>query len=195
MSESIPVMAIDKAERAFVREVGDAAHTVTDPESPDLEPLVLLPTGVANRQVFVVGELVDSTELASGEGAWRGRLVDSTGHLIVHLGRFTSSTIHPPLANETAQTFVAVVGAPRTTRTPGGTAYVSMFPKHVKRVDEERVHEWMSETVQRTLERIEMRQDGATEEAIVARERYGDAVGTYREGVDRARECLAVLDE
>jgi hypothetical protein len=51
--------------------------------------------------------------------------------------------------------FVAVVGKPHTYETDDGAVNVSLRPEHLTIVDEAVRHRWVTETAERTLDRLE----------------------------------------
>lgn len=64
----------------------------------------------------------------------------------------------------------------RTYETDDGTVNVSLRPEHLTIVDEATRTRWVTETAERTLERIDAIDGQGTEYAPMAREHYGDVV-------------------
>lgn len=179
----------EKGERAFACEVNDTALVVPESGVSDAPSHVLLPTGVATGSVFVVGELVELVALGEGNGIYRGRLVNATGTVYVHAGhvQFSNASEYQDIELPAC---LAVLGAPRTTKTVEGTAFVSIHPDYMTRVDTRTWHRWLHETAARTLERIQVFNRVETEDAVFARKKYGDDVAKYRQAVSMVRDVF-----
>lgn len=177
------------AQRAFAREFNDATYTFREADDDRAPVYVLLPTGVKANRVFVVGTLIETEDVGNEAEYWQGRLVDPTGTFFVYAGQYQPEAagmlreIEPPA-------FVAGVGKPRTYEPDDGTVNVSLRPEHVTIVDEATRTRWVTETAERTLERIDALDGQGTEYARMAREQYGDAVAPYRQAVIEAVKSL-----
>jgi len=86
--------------------------------------------------------------------------------------------------------FVAIVGKPRTFETDNGDTNVSLRPEHLITVTERTRHRWVTETAQRTLDRIEHFDETTNEYAQLARKQYGEDIGPYQQAVITALESL-----
>jgi RPA family protein len=86
--------------------------------------------------------------------------------------------------------FVALVGKPRTYETDEGNVNVSLRPEHLTIADETARHRWVTETAERTLDRLDAFDEPGNEYAQMARDQYGDMNSTYREAVVMALEHL-----
>jgi RPA family protein len=86
--------------------------------------------------------------------------------------------------------FVALVGKPRTYETDDGNVNVSLRPEHLTVVDDVARHRWVTETAERTLDRLDAFDDPGNEYAEMAREQYGEMVAKYREATIEALESL-----
>jgi hypothetical protein len=86
--------------------------------------------------------------------------------------------------------FVALVGKPRTYDTDDGNTNVSLRPEHLTVVDEQTRNRWVTETANRTLERLERFDDETNEYATMAREHYDSPADQYRQTVIQAVEEL-----
>lgn len=187
MSEIVPAVALEEAERAFAWEIKKTTERDRGNDDAQNESAVLLPTGVSGRRVFVVAQLDNVIAMNVDEGSWRGRLLDPTGAVLVHVGRHQRTDIRTDGPNE-SPVYVAVVGTPRHTVSARGSDYISLFPDRIGRVDEERMKEWVVETSDRTLERIECLEREATDEATLARKAYDIDPNWYREVVVDVRD-------
>lgn len=189
MSDSTLSSIREKGERAFACEVNDTTLVVPESGVSDAPSHVLLPTGVTTSSVFVVGDLVEMVALGEGNGIYRGRLVNATGMVYVHAGhvQFSNASEHQDIELPTC---LAVLGTPRTTKTVEGTAFVSLYPDYMTRVDTRTWHRWLHETATRTLERIQVFNRAETEDAVFARKQYGSDVEKYREAVSMVRDVF-----
>lgn len=177
------------AQRAFAREFNDATYTFRESDDDRAPVYVLLPTGAKANRVFVVGTLTETEDVGSEDEYWQGRIVDPTGTFFAYAGQY-----QPEAAGMLRETeppaFVAIVGKPRTYETDDGTVNVSLRPEHLTIVDEATRNRWVTETAERTLERIDRFGGEANEYAQMAREQYGDTVEQYRQAVIEAVESL-----
>lgn len=177
------------AQRAFAREFNDAAYTFRESDDDRAPVYALLPTGTKANRVFVVGTLTETEDVGSEDEYWQGRIVDPTGTFFAYAGQY-----QPEAAGMLRETeppaFVAVVGKPRTYETDDGTMNVSLRPEHLTIVDENTRNRWVTETAQRTLDRIAVFDDETNEYARMAHEEYGDATEPYRQAVIEAVASL-----
>ena len=187
MSSNAPMREI--AQRAFAAEFNDASYTFRESEDDRAPVYVLLPTGAKANRVFIVGTLTETEDVGSEDEYWQGRIVDPTGTFFVYAGQY-----QPEAAGMLRETeppaFVAVVGKPRTYETDDGNVNVSLRPEHLTIVDDVARHRWVTETAERTLDRLETFDDPNNTYAQMAREQYGEQVGTYREATVEALESL-----
>lgn len=177
------------AQRVFAAEFNDATHTFRESDDDRAPVYVLLPTGAKANRVFVVGTLTETEDVGSDDEYWQGRIVGPTGTVFVYAGQY-----QPEAAGMLRETeppaFVAAVGKPRTYETDDGNVNVSLRPEHLTIVDEVARHQWVTETAERTLDRLEAFDDETNEYAQMAREQYGEIVTKYREATIEALESL-----
>ncbi len=178
------------ARRAFASEFNDAGYTFTESDEERAPVYLLLPTGAHANRVFVVGTLTETEDIGDESEYWRGRIVDPTGTFFVYAGQYQPDAasvlrdVEPPA-------YVAVTGKPRTYETDDGEINVSVRPEAITIVDEDVRRQWIVETAERTLERIEAFEDGAGNEyATMAREQYDLPVENYRRAAVAALEDL-----
>jgi len=187
MSSNAPMREV--AQRVFAAEFNDATYTFRESDDDRAPVYVLLPTGAKANRVFVVGTLTETEDVGSEDEYWQGRIVGPTGTFFVYAGQY-----QPEAAGMLRETeppaFVALVGKPRTYETDDGNVNVSLRPEHLTIVDEAARHRWVTETAERTLDRIETFDDETDEYVQMAREQYGDILSPYREGVISALESL-----
>jgi RPA family protein len=87
--------------------------------------------------------------------------------------------------------YVAVVGKPRTYETEEGEVNVSIRPESITEVDEATRDRWVTETAQRTIDRISNFEEADHDEYVeMAREEYDLPVENYRRAAVEALEGL-----
>jgi len=204
MSESSNTQDRHVAQRAFAEEFNAASHQFKeDPDEERSPKYLLLPTGQRANRVFVVGTLTEREDLGDDTEYWRGRVVDPTGTFFVYAGQYQPDAasvlreLEPPA-------YVAVVGKPRTYEPDSDDAdggdespdvYVSITPEEIAVVDGETRDQWVVETANRTIGRIEAFDDEANGDAQMAREHYDVALDEYQEMVVEALKSLNEDDE
>ena len=178
------------ARRAFAREFNDATHTFTESDDDRAPVYALLPTGARANRVFVVGTLTETEDVGEDAEYWQGRIVDPNGGTyFTYAGQYQPEAasmlrdLEPPA-------YVSVVGKPRTFETDEGEMNVSIRPESITAVDEPTRDRWVVETADRTIERLQAFDEGATEYVRLAREEYGTTVEPYQQAAVRALESL-----
>jgi RPA family protein len=188
MSEST-TQSREPARRAFAQEFNDAGHTFKESDDDRAPVYLLLPTGVKANRVFVVGTLTETEDLGDDSEYWQGRVVDPNGDtFFVYAGQYQQEamgflqTVEPPA-------YVAVVGKPRTYETSDGDVNVSIRPESITQVSEDIRDRWVVETAERTMERLQVFDEGG-EYIDEARERYDPDLDEYREMTISALKSL-----
>lgn len=178
------------ARRAFAREFNDATHTFTESDDDRAPVYALLPTGARANRVFVVGTLTETEDVGEDAEYWQGRIVDPNGGTyFTYAGQYQPEAasmlrdLEPPA-------YVSVVGKPRTFETDEGEMNVSIRPESITAVDEPTRDRWVVETADRTIERLQAFDEGATEYVRLAREEYGTTVEPYQQAAVKALESL-----
>lgn len=177
------------AKRAFAREFNDSVVTFAESDDEFAPQYALLPTGERMNRIFVVGTLTEVEDIGDDGEYWRGRVIDPTGTFFVYAGQYQPEAM-TALKQAEPPCHLAVVGKPRTFETDDGDTNVSLRPEHVVPVDGPQRQQWIVETAERSLERIEAFQDGEHDDAVRARDQYGDDVSAYLEAVIEALEGL-----
>lgn len=187
MSGNAPLREV--AKRTFAAEFNDATHTFRESDEERAPVYALLPTGAKANRVFIVGTLTETNDVGTDDEYWQGRVIDPTGTVFVYAGQY-----QPEAAGKLRETeppaFVAVVGKPRTYETDEGDVNVSLRPEHLTLVEESDRHQWVSETGERTLNRIEQFNPSTDEYAQMASQQCGEELSSYRQAVVTALESL-----
>lgn len=189
MSSPAPLREV--AQRVFAREVNDATHTFRESDADRAPVYVLLPTGAKANRVFVVGTLTETTDVGSEEEYWQGRVIDPTGTVFIYAGQYQPDAAGM-LRDTEPPAYVAVVGKPRTYETDDGIVNVSVRPEHLTIVDETTRDRWVTETAQRTLDRLEQFDEPTNEYAQMVHNEYGEPGEQYRQAVIEAVDPLKV---
>ena len=184
------------ARRVFAREFNDSGYTFKESDDERAPVYLLLPTGERANRIFVVGTLTETEDVGEESEYWRGRVVDPTGTFFVYAGQYQPEAANVLREIETPK-YVSVVGKPRTYETDEGDINVAVRPESITVVDAETRDRWVTETAQRTIERIEAATAGAdadegeiNEYARMAAEQYDRSPEDYREAVVAALEEL-----
>ncbi|MFC7204815.1 RPA family protein [Haloferax namakaokahaiae] len=191
-SNEIPTREV--ARRVFAQEFNDAGYTFKESDDERAPVYLLLPTGERANRIFLVGTLTEKEDVGEDNEYWRGRIVDPTGTFFVYAGQYQPEAASA-LRDLEAPAYVAVVGKPRTYETDDGNINVSVRPESITEVDAATRDRWVTETAERTLERIETFDDEGNEYARMAREHYDLPVETYGQSVIEALESLEQADE
>jgi uncharacterized protein len=187
---SIPTRKV--ARRVFAREFNDSSYTFKESDDERAPVYLLLPTGEQANRIFVVGTLTETEDVGEDTEYWRGRVVDPTGTFFVYAGQYQPDAASV-LREIDTPTYVSVVGKPRTYETDEGDINVAVRPESITVVDAPTRDRWVTETAQRTIERIEAAADDETNEYVsMAREHYDRPIANYCEA---AIEAIETLDE
>ena len=182
------------AQRVFAGEFNDASYTFKESDDDRAPVYLLLPTGERANRVFIVGTLTETEDVGEDNEYWRGRIVDPTGTFFVYAGQYQPDAASA-LREREPPAYVAVVGKPRTYETDEGEVNVSVRPESITEVAAATRDQWVVETADRTLDRIDAFDDAGNEYARMASDEYGDAVSRYTDSVVAGLESLETTDE
>ncbi|MFK8214613.1 RPA family protein [Haloferax volcanii] len=191
-SNEIPTREV--ARRVFAQEFNDAGYTFKESDDERAPVYLLLPTGESSNRVFLVGTLTEKEDVGEDNEYWRGRIVDPTGTFFVYAGQYQPEAASA-LRDLDAPAYVAVVGKPRTYETDDGSINVSVRPESITEVDAATRDRWVTETADKTLDRIAAFDDEGDEYARMAREHYDLDPEEYKRAAIAALESLEQADE
>ncbi|ELK54765.1 MULTISPECIES: RPA family protein [unclassified Haloferax] len=191
-SNEIPTREV--ARRVFAQEFNDAGYTFKESDDERAPVYLLLPTGESANRVFLVGTLTEKEDVGEDNEYWRGRIVDPTGTFFVYAGQYQPEAASA-LRDLDAPAYVAVVGKPRTYETDDGSINVSVRPESITEVDAATRDRWVTETADKTLDRIAAFDDEGDEYARMAREHYDLDPDEYKRAAIAALESLEQADE
>jgi len=179
------------AKRVFARELRNSDLLHKEHDDPYAPHYIITPTGAKCNRVFVVGALTEKENIGAESEYWRGRISDPTGVFTIYAGQYQSqaatklSDIEPPV-------FVAVVGKLNIYYPPEGEPKVSIRPEAINVVDSKIRDQWVLETAQKTLNRIEkLELDSDDPDVKKALDHYNTVKSEYVEMVKQALQSLA----
>lgn len=141
------------AHRVFANEF-QAAGVELKGEGEFSPSYVLSPLGAKINRCFVVGTLVESSDIGrDGREMYRARVHDGTGNFTIYAGEYQPEAAQVLAALEPG-TIVAVVGKARTYKPDDGQMVVSLRPESIIPVDENTRLQWILQTAEHTYGRV-----------------------------------------
>jgi RPA family protein len=186
---SVPTREV--ARRVFAREFNDATYTFKESDDDRAPVYALLPTGQRANRIFIVGTLTETQDVGEDSDYWQGRIVGPNGGtFFTYAGQYQPDAASM-LRELEAPAYVAVVGKPRTYETDDGEVNVSVRPESITEVDEATRDRWVTETAERTIDRIQHYHGAEADEYVeMAREEYDLPVDNYKQAAIEALESL-----
>lgn len=175
----------EPARRVFAAEYNQADLEFRDGDEEYATRYILIPSGQRVNRLFVVGTLTDKENVGDDQEYWKANIVDPTGKFVVYAGQYQPEAIST-IKQTDAPSYVAVVGKVNTFEGESGDLLTSLRPESFTVVDQETRDKWVSETAQRTMERLRNVEGSDIEQA---EEHYGERGGT-QENVVQALESL-----
>ena len=169
--------------RIFAREFRESNLTFKDGDDQYSPQYLLTPTGAKVNRIFIVGTLVEKEDIGTDSEYWRGRVSDPTGSFLVYAGQYQPEAAQVLSECETPA-FVAIVGKPSTYTNAEGSVLTSVRPESISLVDGDTRDQWVLDTAQRTLERLQQLDSEATN-SLKAREHYD---------IDKSQYMMMVKD-
>lgn len=194
MTAGVSSVLLEDAVFAFAREINDATETVARTDAANAPELVLLPTGALTSTVFSAGRFAEVNDVGDVGRHLLGRLVTPNTMLFVHSGWMQEAATRR-LESIEESVHLAVLGTPVPFRDVDHSTSVSVHPDHLTLLDRRSYKRWIVETARRTFQRIEAFECERTEEAKLARDRYGNTVDRYREGAISALDSVGMAGE
>ncbi|EMA41989.1 hypothetical protein C447_00325 [Halococcus hamelinensis 100A6] len=188
----------------FASEFEDATDVFQPGDSERSPKYAMLPSGEAANRVFVVGTLTDCEDISNSSDLeyLQARIVGPTGTFFAYAGQYQQEALGA-LRGIEAPEYVAIVGKPRSYETDEGETLVSLTPESITVVEEGTRDQWVVETAEHTLARIEAMEDvemGAEASPDIQRalDVYGDDedfdLGEYEQGTKEALAQVAGID-
>jgi RPA family protein len=183
------------AKRAFAEEFRDANEIFQDGDDERSPKFAVLPTGADANRVFAIGTLTETEDVAKSDDTeyWQGRVVDPTGAFFAYAGQYQPDVMDTLSELQTPE-YVAVVGKPRSYETDDGDTLVSLTPESITRVEQGTRDQWVIETAEQTLARIDAMEDvqmGAEPSAAIERAQDAYPEASMAEYDQEVKEALA----
>ncbi len=157
---------------------------------------VVSPTGAKINRMFVAGVLTEVEDVRSSHDLWRARVADPTGSFTVYAGQYQEEAAAFLAQAETPQ-FITVLGRGRL-YTRNETTYASIWPKEVTSTTELVRNNWIINTAERTLDRLDALKvavsSGAHNGALIETLRAHDVHPVLIDGVVRALDHYKAAD-
>jgi len=142
------------AYRVFSSELNSASQIQTGVDTYDPNYIVT-ELGAKINRVFICGVFTEKENVgAEDDPLWRARVVDPTGAFFISAGRFQPEASKIISELEPPQT-LAMVGKIRTFTSDDGRFFVSVRPEMVKSIDTDTRNQWILESCQSLLRRLD----------------------------------------
>jgi len=163
----------EPARRLFAEELNATTQTFRECDEERAPVYGLSPTGVDVNRVLVVGTLIETADIGSDSEYWRAKVFAADSPVYVYASDYQPEAM-AVLKSAEPPMYVAVVGKLRTYER-GDRTNVAIEPESITEVAAATRDQWVVETADRTLDRIDAFDDDAPfgEEATVA---YGEDV-------------------
>lgn len=185
----------NQAVRLLSAELQKADYHFQEEDKERAPKYLLLPSGGKANRVMMGGTLmeVEDTSSDGNNPYWRARVNDGAGDFLAYAGQYEpdAASKFQQIANDDSMppAFVLMVGKTSEYRPEDeeNEVIVSLRPKKVSIVDQNQRNNWLRETVEHTIERLE-----ETEGSDVRRaeEHYGSRTKLFRDDLLEVLEGL-----
>ena len=142
------------AQRLFATEFDKSTFQFKESNEEMAPSYILLPTGGLANRVLLVGTLTEKEDVGQEQENWRGVINDPTGNFYVYAGQYQAEAAAKLRELDTPE-YVAIVGKPNTFETDDGDVMINLRPESITVVDEETRDQWVLETAEQTINRVE----------------------------------------
>lgn len=184
------------AVRMFAKELKDSDLIYREDEEQYAPQYILTPTGAKANRVLISGVLTEVENIGTNSEYYRARISDPTGTFTVYAGQYQTEAARF-LAEAKTPAFVTVVGKVTAFKTDDGSTLLSIRPEYIQKTDEKDRNLWISETAEKTYERIvaaetEMKADSEkpNENIRNALDHYAPEFSEYRKMIVNALETV-----
>ncbi len=189
------MVAREPAWRVFAHEFNQSRLQYKEDEERG-PAYVISPTGAMINRMFIVGVLTEVEDVRSSHDLWRARVSDLTESFTVYAGQYQAEAAGFLAQAETPQ-FITVLGRGRL-YTRNETTYASIWPKEITTTTELGRDNWVVNTAERTLDRLEALKIAANtdarDDALRETLRAHNVHPVLIEGVVRAAAFYEVAD-
>jgi len=146
------------------------------------------------NRAFFVGTITETKDVGNDGEYWQARVVDPTGVFFVYAGQYQPKaaqfirSCEPPA-------YIAVLGKPNTYETDDGNVNISVRPERITTVSGDVRDRWLTETAERTMDRIVAFRDGQSPLFDKAVEQYEPDMSEYVADVADVLDSLEISDE
>lgn len=183
------------AVRVLAAEINKADYHFQETDDDRAPNYLLLPSGGKANRVMMGGTVLSVEDTSSGDGSpfWKATIEDPTGQFMVFAGQYQpeAAQVLQMIANsdDKPPAFVHVVGKTKEYRPEDdeGEVIVNVRPEDIAIVDEQQKRNWLHETAEKTIERLE--QDEG-EYVRQSEDQYGDRVTLLKSDVQDVLESL-----
>ncbi|CAD7769207.1 hypothetical protein FHEFKHOI_00542 [Candidatus Methanoperedenaceae archaeon GB50] len=175
----------EPAKRVFAQEFRESDLTYREGDDIYSPQYLITPTGAKVNRLFVTGTMIEKDDIGGEVEYWRARITDPTGVFLVYAGQYQQEAAEV-IATTEPPAFVAVIGKQNIYTTPEETTITSIRPERIQVIEEETVDQWIIDTAEQTLKRLQNRSE-LLEEAV---KHYQTDPERYREMVATALDAL-----
>jgi len=175
----------EPAKRIFAQEFRESDLTYKEGEDMYSPQYLITPTGARINRLFITGTLIEKEDIGSEVEYWRARITDPTGVFLVYAGQYQQEAAEI-IATTEPPAFMAVIGKQNLYTTPEETTITSIRPESVQVIDEETVDQWIIDTAEQTLKRLQS-QNELLQKAV---KHYQTDPKKYREMIATALNAL-----
>lgn len=171
----------EQTQRAFAFELLDSTVSLKPNDQPKAPSFLLTPTGGLFNRVMLCGTVLDKEEVEGKSTFWRAQITDRTDTISITAGEYNEQAMIDIFGLEPPE-YVAVIGKPNLYERDG-KIYISIRAESVRRVSESEVKNWILDTANATMDRLEALLEGTDENARKAMVTYDvtkDDINTYR---------------
>ncbi len=184
------------AKRLFASELEVADYHFKEEDRERAPNYLLLPSGDKANRVMMGGTLmsVDDISKEGDDPFWKARIEDGTGEFLAFAGQYdpeAASVLQKVDSDETMPpAYVIVIGKTKEYRPDDDESEVliNIRPETIALVSEEQRNNWLKETTEHTLNRLE---NNTGEHVAQAVDRYGDRAELFKDDI---RDILEKLE-
>ncbi len=184
------------AKRLFASELEESEYQFKEKDEERAPNYLLLPSGDKANRVMMGGTLMSVEDVSSDENDnpfWNARINDGTGEFRAFAGQYdpkAASVLQSIAADESMPpAYVIVIGKTKEYRPEDDESEILMNiqAETVAVVDEQQRNNWLKETVEHTLNRLE---EDKGEYVLQADERHGDRAALFKSDLREVLERL-----
>lgn len=148
-----------EAVRVFASELSDATYDFKTSDSEMAPNYTLLPSGKRANRILVVGALTELDQQQTDNGTmFQARVHDGDNYFYLSAGKYQKEAIEV-LRDIEVPSHVAIVAKLDHWETDDGESRIQLTPETVSTISESDRKQWVIETANQTIDRIEKMQD------------------------------------